>query len=105
MDSVLLRFLCSNRGAVNTDDLVFNVCVGQRDMLSQLVSNRSRFVQVCRFGQPRVVARTDLRLCRAAGCPGGCGGLHLCRNFLFSGICRWVRARASKVLCQQQNWR
>lgn len=88
-DSEILRFICANQGAVNTDELLFNLCPGDSTKLSQVVGNRDKFVSCVVNGQPRVVVRSSVRLCRKRDCAGQCGGLHLCKNFLFSGSCRF----------------
>ncbi|XP_035466930.1 protein mono-ADP-ribosyltransferase PARP12 isoform X2 [Scophthalmus maximus] len=87
MESEIFQFICANRGAVNTDDLLYNVCLGNSASVSELICNREKFALCCLDGQPKVVARTRLRLCMARDCPGTCRGLHLCKSFLFSGTC------------------
>lgn len=93
MELEILKFICANQGAVNTDYLVFNLGCGDSSNVSEIISNREKFASCCPFGQPKVVARTNLRLCRAKDCQGSCRGLHLCKNFLFSGSCRFTQSR------------
>lgn len=92
MEKDILKFICANQGAVNTDELLFNLSCNDSTTLSEVLGNKEKFVSVCPHGQPKVVARTRLQLCRALGCPG-CRGLHLCKHYLFSGSCRFGRMR------------
>uniref|UniRef100_A0A3Q4N408 PARP12-like CCCH zinc finger tandem domain-containing protein n=1 Tax=Neolamprologus brichardi TaxID=32507 RepID=A0A3Q4N408_NEOBR len=93
METEILRMICAGQGAVNTEDLVYNLFSGDPTMLSEIISNREKFVSCCPNGQPKVVARTRLRLCRVKDCPGTCRALHLCKNFLFSGFCQFTQLR------------
>lgn len=90
MESEIFKIICASQGSVNTEDLMFNL---DSTTVSEIIVNRERFVLNCQEGQPKVVARTDLRLCRTKDCPGSCRGLHLCKNFLFSGECRFENTR------------
>ncbi|XP_035767434.1 protein mono-ADP-ribosyltransferase PARP12-like [Neolamprologus brichardi] len=92
METEILRMICANQGAVNTEDLVYNLFSGDPTKVSEIISNREKFARCCPNGQPKVVARTRLRLCRAKDCPGTCRGLHLCKNFLF-GFCEFSQLR------------
>lgn len=91
MESEVLKAILACQGAVNTDYLVFNLGFG--DSTNEVISNREKFALSCPYGQPKVVARTKMRLCRAKDCQGACRGLHLCKNFLFSGSCPFTRLR------------
>ncbi|XP_063316527.1 protein mono-ADP-ribosyltransferase PARP12-like [Pelmatolapia mariae] len=93
METEILRMICAGHGAVNTEDLVYNLFSGDRTKVSEIISNREKFARCCPNGQEKVVARTRLRLCRAKDCPGTCRGLHLCKNFLFSGFCQFTQLR------------
>ena len=93
MESEIFKFICANQGAVNAVDLMVNLGFGESADASRLVRNRDRFA-VCRLnGESAVVARTELKLCRARQCDGGCRSLHLCKNFLYSGSCSFSRSR------------
>uniref|UniRef100_A0A3Q4N3Z7 Si:ch73-252i11.1 n=1 Tax=Neolamprologus brichardi TaxID=32507 RepID=A0A3Q4N3Z7_NEOBR len=94
METEILRMICANQGAVNTEDLVYNLFSGDPTKVSEIISNREKFARCCPNGQPKVVARTRLRLCRAKDCPGTCRGLHLCKNFLF-GFCEFSQRGCS----------
>uniref|UniRef100_A0A3P8P5K0 Uncharacterized protein n=1 Tax=Astatotilapia calliptera TaxID=8154 RepID=A0A3P8P5K0_ASTCA len=83
METEILRMICAGQGAVNTEDLVYNLFSGDPTKLSEIICNREKFVSCCPNGQPKVVARTRLRLCRVKDCLGICRGLHLCKNILF----------------------
>uniref|UniRef100_A0A3P9CRG0 Poly [ADP-ribose] polymerase 12 n=1 Tax=Maylandia zebra TaxID=106582 RepID=A0A3P9CRG0_9CICH len=92
MATEILRMICAGQGAVNTEDLVYNLFSGDPTKLSEIISNREKFARCCPNGQEKVVARTRLRLCRGKDCPGTCRGLHLCKNFLF-GFCEFSQLR------------
>uniref|UniRef100_A0A3B5L0X8 Uncharacterized protein n=1 Tax=Xiphophorus couchianus TaxID=32473 RepID=A0A3B5L0X8_9TELE len=85
----ILKLICANQGAVDADELMLNLFPGQST--TELISNHSKFALCSSKGKQRVVARTSLRLCRKKDCPGTCEGLHLCRNFLFSGSCHFLQ--------------
>uniref|UniRef100_A0A3B3TIG6 PARP12-like CCCH zinc finger tandem domain-containing protein n=1 Tax=Poecilia latipinna TaxID=48699 RepID=A0A3B3TIG6_9TELE len=91
MEAKILKFICANQGAVDAEELMFNLFPGQST--SEVISNQSKFALCSSNGQQRVVARTSLRLCRKKGCPGSCGGLHLCKNFLYTGSCHFLQRR------------
>ncbi|XP_026001848.1 poly [ADP-ribose] polymerase 12-like [Astatotilapia calliptera] len=93
METEILKMICAGQGAVNTEDLVYNLFSGDPTKLSEIICNQEKFVSCCPNGQPKVVARTRLRLCRVKDCPGTCRGLHLCKNFLFSGFCQFTQLR------------
>ncbi|XP_039890935.1 protein mono-ADP-ribosyltransferase PARP12 isoform X4 [Simochromis diagramma] len=92
METEILRMICAGQGAVNTEDLMYNLFSGDPTKVSEIISNREKFARCCPNGQEKVVARTHLRLCRAKDCPGTCRGLHLCKNFLF-GFCEFSQLR------------
>ncbi|KAM8909694.1 protein mono-ADP-ribosyltransferase PARP12 [Spinachia spinachia] len=85
MDSEILKFICDNQGAVDTNYLMFNL--GSGEAINDVISNQDTFAMCCPFGQPKVVARTNLKMCKVRDCEGFCNGLHLCKSFLFSGSC------------------
>ena len=89
MEADIVKFLCANQGAVDTDYLVSNLGCS----VSDIISNQEKFACCLPFGQPKVVVRTNLRLCRVKGCEGSCGGLHLCKSFLFNGCCQFNQSR------------
>ncbi|KAM6961555.1 protein mono-ADP-ribosyltransferase PARP12-like [Tautogolabrus adspersus] len=91
METEILKIILASQGSVNTDYLMSNIGFG--DSTNQIITNREKFALSSPFGQPKVVARTNLRLCRAKGCLGSCQGLHLCKNFLFSGSCQFTQSR------------
>lgn len=93
MEAEILKFICANQGSVNTDYLLFNLAFGDSVNVSETICNQEKFASCCPFGQPKVVARTNLRLCRARDCQGTCRGLHLCKNILFTGSCQFSRSR------------
>ncbi|XP_054911776.1 protein mono-ADP-ribosyltransferase PARP12 [Poeciliopsis prolifica] len=91
METQILQFICANQGAVDVEELMFNLFPGEST--TEVISNQSKFALCSSNGQQRVVARTSLRLCRKKTCPGSCGGLHMCKNFLFSGSCHFLQRR------------
>ncbi|XP_035767435.1 protein mono-ADP-ribosyltransferase PARP12-like [Neolamprologus brichardi] len=93
METEILRMICAGQGAVNTEDLVYNLFSGDPTKLSEIICNREKFLSCCPNGQPKVVARTRLRLCRVKDCLGICRSLHLCKNILFSGFCQFTQLR------------
>ncbi|XP_023205693.1 poly [ADP-ribose] polymerase 12-like [Xiphophorus maculatus] len=91
MEAEILKFICANQGAVDADELMFNLFPGQST--TELISNHSKFALCSSNGKQRVVARTSLRLCRKKDCPVSCGELHLCKNFLYTGSCHFLQRR------------
>ncbi|XP_043964132.1 protein mono-ADP-ribosyltransferase PARP12 isoform X5 [Gambusia affinis] len=91
MEAKILKFICANQGAVDAEELMFNLFPGQST--DEVISNQSKFALCSSNGKQRVVARTSLRLCRKKDCPGTCGELHLCRNFLYTGSCHFLQRR------------
>ncbi|XP_034529624.1 protein mono-ADP-ribosyltransferase PARP12 [Notolabrus celidotus] len=87
METEILKIICANQGAVDTKYLMSNLGFGES--ATEIISNPEKFAFCCPFGQPKVVARTSLKLCRAKACLGTCKALHLCKNFLFSGSCKF----------------
>ncbi|KAL6117010.1 uncharacterized protein ACO6RY_14884 [Pungitius sinensis] len=85
MDSEILKFICDNQGAVDTDYLMFNL--GSGEAINDVIRNQEKFAMCCPFGQPKVVARTELKMCKVRDCECFCGALHLCKRFLFTGFC------------------
>ncbi|XP_030575639.1 protein mono-ADP-ribosyltransferase PARP12-like isoform X2 [Archocentrus centrarchus] len=93
METEILKIICASQGAIDTDDLLYNLFSDDPSMVSEIICNREKFVSCCPNGQPKVVARTRLRLCRVKDCPQTCRALHLCKNFLFSGVCQFTQHR------------
>uniref|UniRef100_A0A1A8HMR1 Optineurin n=1 Tax=Nothobranchius kuhntae TaxID=321403 RepID=A0A1A8HMR1_NOTKU len=89
MESDILKFICANQGAVDAEELRFNLFPSEST--NEVISNQKKFVLYSVNGKQKVVARTSLRLCRNKECPGPCGGLHLCKNYLFSGTCQFLQ--------------
>lgn len=85
MDSEILKFICDNQGAVDTSYLTCNL--GSGEAINDVISNQEKFAMCCPFGQQKVVARTELKMCKVRDCDGFLCGLHLCKKFLFTGSC------------------
>ncbi|XP_068611422.1 protein mono-ADP-ribosyltransferase PARP12 [Brachionichthys hirsutus] len=99
-ESGIVKFLCANQGSFKLDDLVFNLGPNPSDILN-VISNQDKFAYCSPFGQQKVVARSKLRLCRARGCPGACGGLHLCKSVLFGDSCQSSESRRECTFCHE----
>lgn len=89
MEKEILKFICASQGAVDADFLVCNL----GSSVSEIISSSDKIVSCCPFGQPKVVARTNVKLCRNQVCPGSCWSLHLCKTFLLSGSCQMIQSR------------
>ncbi|XP_041636818.1 protein mono-ADP-ribosyltransferase PARP12-like isoform X3 [Cheilinus undulatus] len=100
METEVLKTILACQGAANSDYLLSNLGY---DQSSQIIANREKFVFCCPYGQPKVVARTNLRLCRAKVCAGSCKGLHLCKTFLFSGSCRFSQSGRGCIFSHELN--
>lgn len=85
MESETLKFICANTGSVDVDVLMSHLFQGES--MVKILSNQKKFVLHSSDGRQKVVARTSLKLCRVKDCQGPCGGLHLCKHFLFNGLC------------------
>uniref|UniRef100_A0A8C3AUB6 Si:ch73-252i11.1 n=1 Tax=Cyclopterus lumpus TaxID=8103 RepID=A0A8C3AUB6_CYCLU len=102
MESVILKFILENQGAVDKEYLTCNL--GSGDVIDDIISNREMFVLCQPFGQQKVVARTRLQLCRVRECLGSCYMLHLCKKFLFTGNCPFrTRCKLSHQLDSDHN--
>ncbi|KAM3587496.1 uncharacterized protein V6R79_006982 [Siganus canaliculatus] len=93
METQILQFILANQGAVDTDYLLCNLGSGDSTNVSELICNNEKFALCCPFGQPKVVAITRLKLCRAKDCQGSCNGLHLCKIYFLCGTCRFSSTR------------
>lgn len=89
-EAAIIKMICAHNGSMKFDDLRSIFGLNNEDMDSVLSKSESFVVAVIN-GQKTVVARTEVRLCRAQNCPG-CEGLHLCKWHLF-GSCRFARGR------------
>ncbi|KAK2882779.1 protein mono-ADP-ribosyltransferase PARP12b isoform X1 [Channa argus] len=91
--------LCSSGGSMQLLQLHRNLlqrCNISEETFCYIVEHCPRFLMVRGPGtEPRVVARTLLRLCRSYAQEGRCGGceaLHLCKFFIY-GTCRFGKGR------------
>ncbi|KAK2859265.1 hypothetical protein Q5P01_003885 [Channa striata] len=91
--------LCSSGGSMQLVQLhrkLLQHCNISEEKFCYIVEQCPRFLLVRGSGgDPRVVARTSLRLCRSYAQDGRCGGceaLHLCKFFIF-GTCRFGKGR------------
>ncbi|KAK7896315.1 hypothetical protein WMY93_021640 [Mugilogobius chulae] len=92
METDILKYILSNQGSVDTDELFYNL--GNSTLLTEIICNNDKFVS-CQFNRrPVVVVQSRLRLCWTCDCPG-CGNLHLCLRFLYSGTCHFTTFRRS----------
>uniref|UniRef100_A0A8C6TEE8 Si:ch73-252i11.1 n=1 Tax=Neogobius melanostomus TaxID=47308 RepID=A0A8C6TEE8_9GOBI len=90
METEVLKYILDNHGAVDTSDLLFNLC--DTATLSELICKNEKFLTCLFNGTPKVVVRSPVSLCWRKGCPG-CGGLHLCKGFLLTGSCQFSLTR------------
>ncbi|XP_071371281.1 protein mono-ADP-ribosyltransferase PARP12-like [Centroberyx affinis] len=90
-ESAVMKFICANQGSVNIDELVFIGCFGDSQDVREIISNREKFAWCSSGGQQKVVAKTEVRLCKAKDCQG-CSSLHLCKKFLL-GSCQFSQTR------------
>uniref|UniRef100_A0AAV2IZA9 Uncharacterized protein n=1 Tax=Knipowitschia caucasica TaxID=637954 RepID=A0AAV2IZA9_KNICA len=86
METDILKYILNTGGAVVTQDLLFNLC--DASTLLQLLGRDDKLVSCSVSGTPKVVARTQVKLCRVRECLG-CADLHLCKSFLMSGVCQF----------------
>uniref|UniRef100_A0A8C6UDR2 Poly [ADP-ribose] polymerase 12 n=1 Tax=Neogobius melanostomus TaxID=47308 RepID=A0A8C6UDR2_9GOBI len=101
METDILKFILNNQGAADTKDLLFNLC--DASTLYELISKNDKFASCSWNGTPKVVVRSRVRLCRARECPGTCGDVHLCKNFLLSGVCQFTQLRRGCLFSHDLN--
>uniref|UniRef100_A0A667WTG9 Si:ch73-252i11.1 n=1 Tax=Myripristis murdjan TaxID=586833 RepID=A0A667WTG9_9TELE len=87
-ESAVIKLICANQGSIPVAELEANGCF---DDVRRIISNREKFVCCRSGGEHKVVAKTELRLCKAKVCQG-CNNLHLCRKFLL-GSCPFSQGR------------
>ncbi|XP_062374300.1 protein mono-ADP-ribosyltransferase PARP12 isoform X2 [Sardina pilchardus] len=91
-EATIIRKLCSNNGSMRYDDLVAELNVGNWFSVdTSCLENSERFSIIQSNGEKRVIAKTQVRLCKAKNCLG-CTNLHLCKKFLL-GECPFGRGR------------
>ncbi|XP_076008754.1 protein mono-ADP-ribosyltransferase PARP12 [Genypterus blacodes] len=100
MESQIMKFICSNGGSISCDDLLYNLCFGVPADVQAIISNEEKFASYVLEGEKKVVARTNMKLCRAKDCQG-CSNLHMCRNYLFTGTCQFSRTRRGCIFSHQ----
>lgn len=91
----IIKKLCSNNGSMRYDDLVADLNTGNRWFYSfddnSSLENSELFSVIHLNGEKWVIAKTQVRLCKAKNCLG-CMNLHLCKKFLL-GECPFGRGR------------
>ncbi|XP_071371284.1 protein mono-ADP-ribosyltransferase PARP12-like [Centroberyx affinis] len=104
-ESTVMKIICGNQGSINVDELVSLPCFGDSQDVREIILDREKFAWCSSGGQQKVVAKTEVRLCKAKDCQG-CSSLHLCKNFLL-GSCqlsqKWRRCRFSHDLKSAYN--
>ncbi|XP_028307268.1 protein mono-ADP-ribosyltransferase PARP12 [Gouania willdenowi] len=93
MEDEIFKIICSNNGAVTTADLLLNLYPGESANVTEVIRNQEKFLLSSQSGEPKVLARSRLRLCRLKECPQTCGMLHLCKNYLLNGSCQFAQQR------------
>ncbi|TRY87200.1 hypothetical protein DNTS_031727, partial [Danionella cerebrum] len=89
--ALVLKTLCANNGSLGYEALADVLGFDEAAMEMLLGSGGICSVSGYLGGRKTVIARIELRLCRAKGC-SGCGNLHLCVGFVF-GSCRFQNMR------------
>ncbi|XP_023671056.2 protein mono-ADP-ribosyltransferase PARP12-like [Paramormyrops kingsleyae] len=93
MSVQIAGMICAHGGAIDYDDLPasvrFNTCV--------LNDSSDSFHIVVLNGRKRVIAKTNVRLCKARTCDN-CSNLHLCKFYLF-GDCKNIKERGRCRFC------
>ncbi|KAL0962868.1 hypothetical protein UPYG_G00346550 [Umbra pygmaea] len=90
MESTVTKLICANNGSMNVEEIYAHFrsnCLAVREV----ISNRDKFCFVVYNGDQRVLAKTNVRLCRSQNCHG-CRNLHFCKRLLF-GECPFVQRR------------
>ncbi|XP_048124195.1 protein mono-ADP-ribosyltransferase PARP12 isoform X1 [Alosa alosa] len=91
-EATIIRKLCRNNGSMRYDDLVADLNVGNWCSFdTSCLENCELFSVIQSNGEKRVIAKTQVRLCKAKNCLG-CTNLHLCKKFLL-GECPFGRGR------------
>ncbi|MBN3313584.1 PAR12 polymerase, partial [Atractosteus spatula] len=93
--STITKILCSNNGAMDYNELVFNIGSGfssSNTVLQKTLANNPNFLIVTSNGKRKIIAKTKVRLCRARTCDQDCNNLHLCKFFLY-GDCKYNKGR------------
>nr|XP_015208474.1 PREDICTED: poly [ADP-ribose] polymerase 12-like [Lepisosteus oculatus] len=93
--STITKILCSNNGAMDYNELVFNIGSGfssSNTVLQKTLENNPNFLIVTSDGKRKIIAKTKVRLCRARICDQDCNNLHLCKFFLY-GDCKYNKGR------------
>uniref|UniRef100_UPI003AABFE8B protein mono-ADP-ribosyltransferase PARP12-like n=1 Tax=Centroberyx gerrardi TaxID=166262 RepID=UPI003AABFE8B len=90
-ESTVMKIICGNQGSINIDELVSLPCFGDSQDVREIISNREKFAWCSSGGEQKVVAKTEVRLCKAKDCQG-CSSLHLCKRFLL-GSCQFSETR------------
>ncbi|XP_062850762.1 protein mono-ADP-ribosyltransferase PARP12 [Trichomycterus rosablanca] len=97
----IIKLICANRGSMIYDELISNFNCD----VDGVIERNEWFVIAWLNGQKTVIARSEVKLCRAKDC-NGCMKLHLCKFYLF-GDCRYGRGRRgcrfSHDLTSEQN--
>ncbi|KAG5267768.1 hypothetical protein AALO_G00225480 [Alosa alosa] len=91
--ALVYKVTCAQTGRSDlcqlTDDLSGQI---QRNELDQILGNKQLFVICSLDGKKTVIAKTQLRLCRARDCTG-CSNIHLCKLYLLGEDCPHNRGR------------
>ncbi|XP_048862591.1 protein mono-ADP-ribosyltransferase PARP12 [Brienomyrus brachyistius] len=93
MSAQISRMICAHGGAMNYDD----VLAGVRFDTCALNDSSDNFHIVVLNGRKRMIAKTNVRLCKARMCDN-CSNLHLCKFYLF-GDCKNIKERGSCRFC------
>ncbi|XP_023671068.2 protein mono-ADP-ribosyltransferase PARP12-like [Paramormyrops kingsleyae] len=103
MDVFIMKIICGNNGAMDYDELV-DIGSGLMDLkgVFDIVFGNPRDFSVVVFnGKKRVIAKTNVRLCKVGGCVD-CTNLHLCKFYLY-GDCKASRRRNGCRFCHDMS--
>ncbi|XP_048862586.1 protein mono-ADP-ribosyltransferase PARP12-like isoform X3 [Brienomyrus brachyistius] len=103
MDAFIMKIICGNNGAMDYEELV-DIGSGLMDLkgvFGIVFGNPRDFSVVVFNGKKRVIAKTNVRLCKVGGCVD-CSNLHLCKFYLY-GDCKASRRRNGCRFCHDMS--
>lgn len=91
--ALVYKVICAQNGQSDlsklTSDLAGKI---QEDELKKILGNKTFFVFNTLDGKKKVIAKTQLRLCKTWDC-SSCPNLHLCKMYLLGQDCPKNRGR------------
>lgn len=91
--ALVYKVICAQTGKLDLGQLTDNLS-GQirKDELEEILGNKQLFVVCSLDGKKMIIAKTQLKLCKARDC-NSCSNLHLCKLYLFGEDCPHNRGR------------